>query len=95
MSDEKRKLYEVTVEFTFYAYAENPHRAADFADDALRDSFTSDYTDAREVTHKDWRITGDWDNESLVYHKGRGDIPLGELLEKLPPSVKAFKKEEE
>ena len=83
MSD--KKLYEVTLEFTYYAYAADESEAAEYADDAIRDSFTADYTHAREVTHDEWPISADWDSGSLVYHDGtEGDLELGTLLKKLP-----------
>lgn len=92
MSEEKRKLYEVKISFTYYAYTETPDAACDFAREALDDAWASDYSDAQKVTHKDWPI--EWSKDGLVYHAGRGDIVLGDLLDKLPESVKAYKKEE-
>lgn len=93
MSDEKRKLYEVKISFTYYAYTETPDGACDFAREALDDAWASDYSDAQKVTHRDWSV--EWRRDGLVYHIGRGDIALGDLLDQLPSSVKAFKKEEE
>lgn len=77
-----RKLFEVKIEYTFYAYAEYPDTAADFAEDALRDAFLSEATTAREVKHSDDHV--EWEKECLVYHAGREGITLGQLLEKLP-----------
>lgn len=84
---EERKLYEVTVAYTFYAYAESGVTAALLADDAIRDASSGDYATARAVMHSDARIACDWDRKSLVYHEGDEDLELGDLLDKLPARV--------
>ena len=80
-----KKLYEVTISHTYYAYAKDEHEARRYANDAIRDSF--EYTDAEpsEVKHCDAFIVGGWNKECLVYHDGtEGELELGTLLDKLP-----------
>lgn len=80
---ENRKLYEVKVELTYYAYTETPDAAEDFARDAIDDAFLSDITRAREIKHRGVRLTGEWDDDNLVYCVG-SDVTLGEVLATLP-----------
>ncbi len=81
MADQKQ-LYECTVTFTYYAYARNWLEAESFAEDAMHDAAVKPET--VEVTSKDHTIESAWEDDHLVYHSDRGDITLGELLNKLP-----------
>lgn len=78
----ERRLYEVEVRFTYYAEAESPREAEDFADDAWRDGGLERAL-VREVQHSDHRLIGEWSPECLVYGT-ESDVELSDLLEKLP-----------
>lgn len=87
----EKKLYEVTVEYTFYAYAEDEDEACSYTDEAIRDTYSRDLGYAREVKHSDHPIAADWDESTLIYHEGREDMTLGSALEKLPPRPRGVK----
>ena len=79
-----KKLFHVTMEFSYYAYAEDAHEAERYADEALSNAGTSGAY-AREVQYKDDAIDADWSRDSLVYtDRGEGDTELGKLLDALP-----------
>lgn len=83
------KLYEVHVEFTFYALAESPTEACGNVRDAFSDEDHYAITDAQEVTAN---TLPDWTGDSLVYG-GPEDVTLDEALAKQGlPSVVELKK---
>jgi len=59
------KLYEVTVEFTYYALTDSAREAESFADDAFRDECWDDVASAREVTAAAQHL--EWHGDTLVY----------------------------
>lgn len=77
-----KKLYECTVKYTYYAYAENEADALRFADDAIRDNDATTAF-ASEVSSRAWSVDADWDDGCLVYAKG-DEVTLGTLLAALP-----------
>lgn len=78
----EKKLYRVSVEFDFYAYAEDDYEARELAQDAVDDMIASDCAIAIEVKAGD-PISHDWTRDCLVYHNEGGDIELGEVLDGL------------
>lgn len=80
----EKKLYKVTVEYTFYAAAESELAAIRLADEALNDAYLCDCTEATEVQHSDESRFDAWGEDDLIYHEGREDITLGSMLSKLP-----------
>lgn len=80
-----KKLYEVTINRTYYAYAKDEDEARRYAQDSMRDSFNASDADTVEIKHCDTPIVGGWDEFCLVYHDGsEGELDLGTLLDKLP-----------
>lgn len=77
-----KKLYEVKLEMTYYAYTDSEREAELFDTEAIRDALPS--TVAYEVGHREWALEEGWDRECLVYHDGLGDVTLGEILDQLP-----------
>lgn len=76
----EKKLYRCEIELVYYAFAESPSEAADFAKEAASDVFLSDFTHCEETTGD--RVRRDeWDGESLVYHDGE-DLKLADALKK-------------
>lgn len=82
---EGKKLYEVTVTVTYYAYTETPDSAADYATDAVNDTdfYLRDSTYIKEVKSRPYRLAPGWDDGNLVYCHGF-DTTLGEALATLP-----------
>jgi len=80
----EKKLFRVTVEFDFYAYAEDQYDAMDLARDAVDDVNLDDCASAEEVKTQPRYLSDDWTRDSLVYHSDSGDIALGTVLDKLP-----------
>lgn len=73
------KLFEVTVEFSYYVYANSQLEAEDstFSREALSDSY--DYPIyAREVKPRDSMLHG-WERDYLVYHDGEDDLVLADV----------------
>lgn len=78
-----KKLFQVTLEFTYYAYAEDSYEAERFADEALSDA-DSNGAYAREIKYKE-AVQDGWTRGSLVYtDRSEGDTELGKLLDALP-----------
>jgi hypothetical protein len=80
----EKKLFRVTVEFDFYAYAEDQYDAMDLARDAADAVNLNDCASAEEVKTQPRYLSDDWTRDSLVYDSHGGDIALGTLLDKLP-----------
>jgi len=80
----EKKLFRVSVEFEFYAYAEDEWDAQYFAQDALNDISVGDCATSMEVRPSHALAAG-WSRDSLVYHEESGDISLGSLLDKAQP----------
>ena len=76
MTDAKKRLYTVTVEFEYAVLAEDERDAMDYAHDALRDVSIRDYAHATPTVYvpqgngpraPQVRRPDDYDAESLVY----------------------------
>jgi hypothetical protein len=80
----EKKLFRVTVEFDFYAYAEDQYDAMDMARDAADDFNLDDCAIYEEVKTQPRYLSDGWTRDSLVYDSDSGDIELGTLLDKLP-----------
>lgn len=89
-NDKPKKLYEVTVERIVYVYAEDEGEAASIGESAVEDDGCFDAGAAREVTHRDWPLAADWNDNCLVYGPDE-DVTIGSLLQTLPES-KSFQK---
>ena len=76
----EKKLYRVSVEFDFYAYAEDDYEARELAQDAVDGMIASDCAIAIEVKAGEPTLH-DWSPYDLVYHNGGEDIELGEVLD--------------
>lgn len=78
-----KKLYEVTIEYTYYAYAHDEEEAESYADTAMQDAFPSDFARGRLVRPRA-SIAAGWDELSRVYHSEREDeaICLGDVWPK-------------
>ena len=73
-----RKLYRVTIEVDYIAYAESEKEAIEFAGDALDDVFVSDHADALEMRATSSFPSG-WNDNCLVYQeRDQPDTTLGE-----------------
>jgi hypothetical protein len=83
----EKKLFLVTVEFDFYAYAENEDEAMELARDAVDHVFVEDCVSTEEVKAQPRHLSDGWNRRSLVYHSDSGDIELGSLLDKLPKEL--------
>lgn len=80
MSD--KKLYRVTVEFTYYAHAEDRLEALGYASEALSDSYAGTTSAAQPVPYADSPLAQGWSRDLLIYSED--DITLGEALDHLP-----------
>jgi hypothetical protein len=80
MSD--KKLYRVTVEFTYYAHVEDRLEALGYAAEALSDSFSGTTAAAQPVPYADSALAAGWGRDLLIYSED--DITLGEALDLLP-----------
>jgi hypothetical protein len=84
-----KKLYEVHVEFTYYALADDARDAEWLSDDAFRDEDHTAIADATEITKANGLIS--WPGNSLVYG-AEDDTTLDEALAAIGlPSVEAMK----
>ena len=84
-----KKLYEVRVEFTYYALADDAQDAEWLSDDAFRDEDHTAISDATEITSANGYI--EWPGNSLVYGADK-DTTLDEALAAIGlPSVEAMK----
>ena len=73
-----KKLWIVTVEFEFMAWAETDDEAEEFAEEATEDTDSRHSAYAREYVRS---LATGWDNESIVYHDGDEDITVQDALE--------------
>lgn len=84
-----KKLYEVRVEFTYYALADDARDAEWLSDDAFRDEDHTAIADATEITKANGYI--EWPGNSLVYGADQ-DTTLDEALASIGlPSVVEMK----
>lgn len=77
-----RKLYEVTVSFTYYAHTDAVRDAVAYAEQAWQDG-GADHRQVTLVQTSDHRLAGEWAPECLVYGAS-DDVELGDLLAQLP-----------
>jgi hypothetical protein len=85
-----KKLYEVTVEFTYYALANSERDAESFADAAFQDEDHTAIAEATEITQADEYLC--WPGDSLVYGIDR-DTTLDQALASIGlPSVEEMKR---
>ena len=77
-----QKLYRCEVTFVYYALADSPREAADFARDAAADTVLDESVDAEAYSGliPTCDLEVGWDTGSCVYHNGSQDITLGEVL---------------
>jgi hypothetical protein len=86
-----KKLYEVNVEFTYYALAESEMGALSYCSDALSDESSFDVADAMEITDANHILC--WPSNYLIYGAGSKDVTLGQALNDLGlPSVGEIRK---
>jgi hypothetical protein len=78
-----RKLYHVTYTVHAYAYAENEREAIRLGRDAV-DDFATDGAEAEEVQPGDALHDEDWEDDCLVYHKGKENISLDSVWPRPP-----------
>ena len=82
------KLYEVHVEFTFYALADSRRDAESYVGDAFNDEDCAEIADASEVTA---RSVSEWPGDSLVYGAEKDTTLDAALVAQGLPSVAELK----
>ena len=83
-----KRLYRVTVEFEFVAYADDEYEAEGFTREAARDFYLdSTYAQATEMTGP---LPVDWTEADCVYHDGEGDISVAEARRRIAAAEAAI-----
>ncbi len=80
-------LYHVTVEFSYYAEADNESDAMDLAMNAADDFYLSDCAHATEITSSDHKPLDGWEPAGLIYGTYE-DTTLARALSRLSPNAK-------